>query len=282
MAELLDGRIVSAKVKEEVKEKVQQLKKRGITPGLAAVLVGDDPASHVYVKNKVKDCQETGIFSEKILLDKETPEAEVIRTVEMLNERDDIHGIIVQLPLPPHIDEFRVIEAIRPEKDVDGFHPVNQGLLLIGRDGLFPATPSGILKMLDYYGIELEGKKAVVIGRSNIVGKPMAVMLIQRSATVTVCHSRTRDLAEETRQADLLVVAVGRARMVGADMVKEGAVVVDVGINRVDGKLVGDVDFEAVSQKASYITPVPGGVGLMTRAMLLKNTVKACERQLEL
>lgn len=282
MAELLDGKVVSAKVKEEVKAKVAQLKKQGVTPGLAAVLVGDDPASHVYVKNKVKDCQETGIFSEKILLDRETPEEEVIRTVEMLNDRDDIHGIIVQLPLPPHIDEFRVIQSIRPEKDVDGFHPVNQGLLLTGRDGLFPATPSGILEMLDYYGIDIEGKKAVVIGRSNIVGKPVAVMLLQRNATVTVCHSRTRNLEAEAQQADILVVAVGRAKMVGAGMVKPGAVVVDVGINRVDGKLVGDVDFDAVSEKASWITPVPGGVGLMTRALLLKNTVKACERQLGL
>jgi methylenetetrahydrofolate dehydrogenase (NADP+)/methenyltetrahydrofolate cyclohydrolase len=232
------------------------------------------------VRNKVKDCQETGIYSEKIVLDKETSESELLSIIVDLNRREDIHGILVQLPLPEHLDEHSVIDAILPEKDVDGFHPVNQGRMLLGKDAIYPCTPAGVIEILKRYGIGIEGKNAVVVGRSNIVGKPAAVLLLQENATVTICHSRTKDLAEFTRNADILVVAVGRARLVNADMVKEGAVVIDVGINREGDRIVGDVDFESVFEKAAYITPVPGGVGLVTRAMLLKNTIKACELQI--
>lgn len=276
---ILDGKRIAAEIKKEVAEEVKELKKQGIRPGLATVLVGDDPASHIYVRNKVKDCEEVGIFSEKILLPKDSSEDEVLQVIETLNERTDIHGILVQLPLPSHIDEFEVISAISPDKDVDGFHPVNQGLMLAGRETLYPCTPAGIIEMLRRYEITVEGKNAVVVGRSNIVGKPAAVLLLKENATVTVCHSKTRNLAEFTRTADILVVAVGRAKMITAEMVKEGSVVIDVGINRVDGKIVGDVDFEGVFEKASHITPVPGGVGLVTRAMLLKNTLLAAKRQ---
>lgn len=279
MAIILDGKKIAAEIKEEVKEAVINLKSRGVTPGLATVLVGDDPASHIYVKNKVKDCEEVGIFSERILLDRETSERELLDVIEDLNRREDIHGILVQLPVPEHIDEHEIINAISPKKDVDGFHPVNQGLMLIGKDCLLPCTPAGVIEILKRYDIEIAGKNAVVVGRSNIVGKPAAVLLLRENATVTVCHSKTRDLKAHTLNADILVVAAGRAEMITGDMVKEGAVVIDVGINRVDGKIVGDVKFDEVSQKASYITPVPGGVGLITRAMLLKNTIKACERQ---
>ncbi len=279
MAIILDGKKIAAEIKKEVKEAVTKLKARGITPGLATVLVGDDPASHIYVKNKVKDCEEVGIFSEKILLDRETSERELLDVIEDLNRREDIHGILVQLPVPEHIDEHEIINAISPEKDVDGFHPVNQGLMLIGKDCLLPCTPAGVIEILRRYDIEIAGKNAVVVGRSNIVGKPAAVLLLRENATVTVCHSKTRDLKAHTLNADILVVAAGRAEMITGDMVKDGAVVIDVGINRLDGKIVGDVKFDEVSQKASYITPVPGGVGLITRAMLLKNTIKACERQ---
>lgn len=276
---ILDGKRIAAEIKKEVAEEVKELKKQGIRPGLATVLVGDDPASHIYVRNKVKDCEEVGIFSEKILLPKDSSEDEVLQVIETLNERTDIHGILVQLPLPSHIDELEVISAISPDKDVDGFHPVNQGLMLAGRETFYPCTPAGIMEMLRRYEITVEGKNAVVVGRSNIVGKPAAVLLLKENATVTVCHSKTRNLAEFTRTADILVVAVGRAKMITAEMVKEGSVVIDVGINRVDGKIVGDVDFEGVFEKASHITPVPGGVGLVTRAMLLKNTLLAAKRQ---
>jgi methylenetetrahydrofolate dehydrogenase (NADP+)/methenyltetrahydrofolate cyclohydrolase len=276
---LLDGKKIAAEIKLEVKNEVERLKAKGIVPGLATVLVGDDPASHIYVRNKVKDCEETGIFSEKIVLPVETSSHELLEIIDNLNQRKDIHGILVQLPLPSHIDEFEIINAIAPEKDVDGFHPVNQGLMLIGKEAIYPCTPAGIIEILKRYQISIEGKNAVVIGRSNIVGKPAAVLLLKENATVTVCHSKTRDLASITRNADILVVAVGKAKMINAEMVKEGAVVIDVGINRVDGKIVGDVDFESVVEVAGYLTPVPGGVGLVTRAMLLKNTLEACKSQ---
>lgn len=280
MSQILDGKKIAAEIKNEVKNEVERLKKKGVTPGLATILVGDDPASHIYVRNKVKDCQETGIYSEKIVLDKETSESELLSIISDLNNRRDIHGILIQLPLPGHLDEHSIIDAILPEKDVDGFHPVNQGRMLLGKDAIYPCTPAGIIEILKRYEIAIEGKNAVVIGRSNIVGKPAAVLFLKENATVTICHSKTQDLAEFTRRADILVVAVGKARFVNADMVKEGAVVIDVGINREGDKIVGDVDFESVSKKASYITPVPGGVGLVTRAMLLKNTIKACELQI--
>ncbi|MCX7831970.1 MAG: bifunctional methylenetetrahydrofolate dehydrogenase/methenyltetrahydrofolate cyclohydrolase FolD, partial [Actinobacteria bacterium] len=279
VAQIIDGKKISAEIKQEVAEEVKNLKKSGIQPGLATILVGDDPASHIYVKNKVKDCNEVGIYSEKIVLPKETTEGELISIIEELNVRNDIDGILVQLPLPSHIDEFEVIRAINPEKDVDGFHPINQGLMLIGKEALYPCTPAGIIEMLKRYNIEISGKNAVVIGRSNIVGKPAAVLLLKENATVTICHSRTKDLSEFTKNADILVVAVGRPKMITGDIIKEGAVVIDVGINRVDDKIVGDVDFDSASEVASYITPVPGGVGLVTRAMLLKNTLIAAKRR---
>lgn len=278
-AEIIDGKKVAAEIKNEVAREVKELKKKGVVPGLATVLVGDDPASHIYVRNKVKDCEEVGIFSEKIVLPNETSEGELLEVIDDLNKRSEIHGILVQLPLPAHIDEFEVIKAIDPQKDVDGFHPVNQGLLLIGKETIAPCTPAGIMEMLKRYEVEIEGKHAVVVGRSNIVGKPAAVLLLKENATVSICHSRTKNLSEITRQADILVVAVGRAEMIKAEMVKPGAVVIDVGINRVDNRIVGDVDFDEVAEVASYITPVPGGVGLVTRAMLLKNTVEAAKRQ---
>lgn len=278
-AVLIDGRKIAAEIKAEVKAEVEELRAKGIVPGLATILVGSDPASHIYVRNKVKDCEETGIFSEKIVLPEDTAASELLDIIENLNERSDIHGILVQLPLPRHLGEFEIISSVAPEKDVDGFHPVNQGLMLLGRDAIYPCTPAGIIEMLKRYDIRIEGRHAVVIGRSNIVGKPAAVLLLKENATVTICHSKTENLPEITKTADILVVAVGRPKMVTADMVKEGAAVIDVGINRVEGKIVGDVDFEAVAQVASYITPVPGGVGLVTRAMLLKNTIKACKRQ---
>lgn len=278
MAEILDGRKIASQIKEEVSREVKELKVKGIVPGLATILVGDDPASHIYVRNKVRDCEEVGIFSEKIILPESTQEEELLSVINELNERSDIHGILVQLPLPRHIDEFEVIKSIRPEKDVDGFHPVNQGLMLIGKDALLPCTPAGIIEILKRYEIEIEGKHAVVIGRSNIVGKPASVLMLRENATVSICHSKTKNLSAYTKEADILIVAVGRPEMITGDMVKEGAVVVDVGINRVDGKIVGDVHFESVSRVASFITPVPGGVGLVTRAMLLKNTIKATKR----
>lgn len=278
MSEILDGRKIASQIKEEVSREVKELKVKGIVPGLATILVGDDPASHIYVRNKVRDCEEVGIFSEKIILPESTQEEELLSVINELNERSDIHGILVQLPLPRHIDEFEVIKSIRPEKDVDGFHPVNQGLMLIGKDALLPCTPAGIIEILKRYEIEIEGKHAVVIGRSNIVGKPASVLMLRENATVSICHSKTKNLSAYTKEADILIVAVGRPEMITGDMVKEGAVVVDVGINRVDGKIVGDVHFESVSRVASFITPVPGGVGLVTRAMLLKNTIKATKR----
>ena len=273
---LIDGKKVSKEIRDRLKQETVELKsKTGRVPGLATVLVGDDPASAVYVRNKNKICQEIGFQSFGKNLPTETSEKELLEIINELNENDEVNGILVQLPLPEHIDSEKILLAIDPEKDVDGFHPINVGKLSIGNALLTPCTPTGIIALLDYYGIEIAGKHAVVLGRSNIVGKPVAHLLVHRHATVTICHSRTTDLAKVIHQADILVAAVGRPHFVTADMVKEGAVVIDVGINRVDGKLTGDVDFGPVSEKAGFITPVPGGVGPMTIALLMENTLKA-------
>ena len=246
-----------------------------VAHGLAVIIVGEDPASQVYVRNKKKDCDEVGFNSEVIALPENTEEKELLALIDTLNKREDIHGILVQLPLPKHINEDAVINTISPEKDVDAFHPENVGHIMIGDYTFLPCTPAGIMEMLKFYNISVAGKKCVVIGRSNIVGKPMALMLLEKNATVTIAHSRTKNLKELTKEADVVVVAIGKAKFVTEDMVKEGAVIVDVGINRIDGVLYGDVDFENVEKKASYITPVPGGVGPLTIAMLLLNTVTA-------
>lgn len=267
-------------IRQDVARDVARLRERGLVPGLAVVLVGDDPASHTYVRAKAKACREVGIHSEVHHLPVDTPEAVLLETVRRLNERRDIHGILVQLPLPAHIRPKAVIDAVRPDKDVDGFHPLNVGNLAIGDRCLVPCTPRGILEMVKRAGLEVAGKRAVVIGRSNIVGKPMAQLLLREDATVTVCHSKTPNLPAVAREADLLVVAIGRPAYVDDRFVKPGAVVIDVGINRLaDGRLVGDVDFAKVQHVAGYLTPVPGGVGPMTIAMLLKNTVEAADAQ---
>lgn len=280
MAMRIDGKAVSAKVKEEVAAEVEVLKKQGVCPGLAVVIVGDDPASRIYVNNKKKACQATGIYSEEYALPATTTQEELLALVETLNEKKNIHGILVQSPLPKGLDEGAVVEAIDPKKDVDAFHAYNVGKIMIGDYHFLPCTPAGIMELLKAYQIEVEGKRCVVIGRSNIVGKPMAMLLLHQNGTVTVCHSRTKNLPEVTGQADILVSAVGKAHFVTADMVKPGAVVIDVGMNRDENnKLCGDVDFDAVEPVASYITPVPGGVGPMTIAMLLKNTVTAAKLQ---
>ncbi|WP_338817869.1 Bifunctional protein FolD protein [Moorella thermoacetica] len=278
-AQILDGKKIAAEVRAEVKEEVSRLKAEGINPGLAVVLVGEDPASQVYVRNKHRACEEVGIYSEVHRLPAATSQAELLKLIDKLNKDPKIHGILVQLPLPDHIDEKKVIDAIALEKDVDGFSPANVGNLVIGDKCFYPCTPHGCMVLLEKAGIDPKGKKAVVVGRSNIVGKPVAMMLLARHATVTICHSRTRDLAAECRQADILIAAVGKPELITGDMIKEGAVVIDVGINRVgEKKLVGDVHFESAAQKAGWITPVPGGVGPMTIAMLLKNTVEAARR----
>ena len=280
MAMRIDGKAVSAKVKEEVTAEVEVLKKQGVCPGLAVVIVGDDPASRIYVNNKKKACQATGIYSEEYALPATTTQEELLALVETLNEKKDIHGILVQSPLPKGLDEGAVVEAIDPKKDVDAFHAYNGGKIMIGDYHFLPCTPAGIMELLKAYQIEVEGKRCVVIGRSNIVGKPMAMLLLHQNGTVTVCHSRTKNLPEVTGQADILVSAVGKAHFVTADMVKPGAVVIDVGMNRDENnKLCGDVDFDGIEPVASYITPVPGGVGPMTIAMLLKNTVTAAKLQ---
>jgi len=277
-AVIIDGKATSAKLRGEVYDKVKKLGEMGIKAGLAVVIVGDDPASRTYVNNKKKACAECGIYSEEYALPAETTEEELLAKLEEIKANNKIHGILVQLPLPKHINEQSVIDAIPPEKDVDAFHPANTGKIMIGDYDFLPCTPAGVMKMLEYENISVSGKECVVIGRSNIVGKPMAMLLLHANGTVTVCHSRTRDLAEVTRRADILVVAIGKADFVTADMVKPGAVVIDVGMNRkADGKLTGDVDFESVSEVASAITPVPGGVGVMTITMLLENTLKAAE-----
>lgn len=279
MAELIDGKLVSVKIREMIAGEVADFKKEfNITPGLAVIIVGENPASLVYVRNKHKACVAAGMNSIEVKLPEDTSEEELLSKIAELNASDGVHGILVQLPLPKHIDEARVLNSILPSKDVDAFHPVNVGKIMIGDYNLLPCTPAGVMDLLDYYGVELSGKRAVVIGRSNIVGKPMALLLLERNATVTVCHSRTTDISAYTKDADVIVVAVGRANFLKANMVKHGAVVVDVGINRLDnGKLCGDVDFDGVKDVASLITPVPGGVGPMTITTLLKNTLSAAK-----
>ena len=273
MAQLLDGRIYSEEALAEVSEKVEALKKSGVTPGLAVILAGDDPASQTYVRNKGKACEKTGIYSRTIILPADVSQAELEKTIRELNDDPKIDGILVQLPLPRGLDEKRALACILPEKDADGFHVLNAGRLMLGQSGTLPCTPKGVLRMLRLAGVELDGKKAVVVGRSNIVGKPVAMMLLNENATVTICHSHTEDLKEVTKQADVLVVAVGKLGLITGDMVKPGAAVVDVGINRINGVLSGDVDFDSVEPVAGWISPVPGGVGLMTVAMLMDNVV---------
>ena len=277
-AERLDGKRLSAEVLAEVAERATRLQAEGITPGLAVILVGEDAASQIYVRNKEKACAQTGIRSVTVRMPEETSQQELEAQIRALNADASIHGILVQLPLPRHLNEAAALAAIAPDKDVDGFHIQNAGRLFCGQDGVTPCTPKGAMAMLRRAGIELSGKEAVVVGRSNIVGKPMAMLLLAANCTVTLCHSRTKDLASHTRRADILVVAAGKPGMITADMVKPGAAVIDVGINRVNGKVVGDVDFDAVSQVAGWITPVPGGVGRMTVAMLMENTVEAAEK----
>ncbi|MCP4397341.1 MAG: bifunctional methylenetetrahydrofolate dehydrogenase/methenyltetrahydrofolate cyclohydrolase FolD [bacterium] len=288
-AEIIDGRKIAETIRAELAEEISALQaEHQVTPGLAVVLVGEDPASQVYIRMKNRACQAIGIYSEQHSLSAETSERELLELVKNLNRNEKVHGILVQLPLPNHIDEHKIINTILPEKDVDGFHPVSMGKLLIGQNGFRPCTPYGVQKMLSYSGVDPAGKHVVVVGRSNIVGKPIAAMLMQKqkeaNATVTVCHSRTKDLAAVTRQADILIAAIGRAEMITADMVREDAVVIDVGVNRVDDpgskrgyKLVGDVKFDEVSRKCKAISPVPGGVGPMTITMLLHNTVESAK-----
>ena len=287
--QLIDGKVVAAQVKKSLKARIAALAERGIIPGLAAVLIGDDPASQTYVDSKAKACAKLGLYSEVITRSADISQEELIGIVKKLNANPKIHGILVQSPLPGHLDELGVTLTIAPEKDVDGFHPHNVGLMLIGRPGPLPCTPFGIIKLLEYYGIDPEGKEVVIVGRSNIVGKPIGAMLLQKApmanATVTFAHSRTRNLPQVTRRADILIAAIGRANFIKPDMIKDGVVIVDVGINRVEDpskekgyRNVGDVGFEACAPKSSYITPVPGGVGKMTIAMLMFNTVTAAEK----
>ena len=288
-ATLIDGKVVAEYIQQDTARRAEKLKSRGVTPGLAAVLVGDDPASKIYVTSKARTCKKLGLYSEVITRPASISQTELLSIVNSLNENDKIHGILVQSPLPGHIDELSITLAIRPEKDVDGFHPHNVGLLLINRPQMISCTPYGIIKLLEYYNINPAGKEVVVVGRSNIVGKPIAALLMQKGpwadATVTVAHSRTRDLTSVTRRADILIAAIGSPELIRGNMIKEGAVVIDVGVNRVEDttcekgyRLVGDVAFAEVVEKASFITPVPGGVGPMTIAMLISNTVLAAER----
>ena len=280
MYNIIDGKLVSQSVKDEVKAETLLLKEKGVYITLAVIIVGDDPASRVYVNNKKKACEYVGFKSLEYALPAETSQEELMALVDELNSRDDVNGILCQLPLPKHLDEKAVIEAISPKKDVDAFHASNVGKIMIGEYDFLPCTPAGVMEMLSYYDIDVTGKNCVVIGRSNIVGKPMGMLLLHKNGTVTITHSRTVDLKNVTNKADILVAAIGKAKFVGADMVKDGAVVIDVGMNRDEnGKLCGDVDFEKVAPKCSYITPVPGGVGPMTIAVLMKNTLKACKLQ---
>lgn len=277
---IIDGKAVSKKVKEDVKAECEQLKAKGITPGLAVIIVGDDPASQVYVHNKEVACEACGFYSVKYALPAETTQDELNALVDKLNKDDKINGILCQLPLPSHLDDKEVINRIDPLKDVDAFHPVNVGAIMIGDYNYLPCTPAGVMELIHSTGVDVSGKKVVVMGRSNIVGKPMAMLLLHENATVEITHSRTRNLADITKEADILVAAIGKAKFVKADMVKDGAVVIDVGMNRDEnGKLCGDVDFEDVKDKCSFITPVPGGVGPMTIAMLMKNTLTAAKIQ---
>ncbi len=278
-ATIIDGRTVSEIMRKKMRSRVESLGLRGLRPGLAVVLVGDDAASQIYVRNKAKACEDIGMHSEVFRYPAETSEADVLQKIDELNEDRHIHGILVQLPLPGHVDNKKVLEAISPHKDVDGFHKQNVGALVTGESDFPPCTPNGVMALLDHYQVPIEGSNAVVIGRSNIVGKPMALMLLARSATVTICTSKTRDLSQFTQIADIVVAAVGKAGLVTADMIKDGAAVIDVGMNRLpSGKLAGDVAFNEVKEKAGYLTPVPGGVGPMTITMLLANTLTAAER----
>ncbi|MGG4453021.1 bifunctional methylenetetrahydrofolate dehydrogenase/methenyltetrahydrofolate cyclohydrolase FolD [Brevibacillus porteri] len=279
-ATILQGKEVAQSIRAELANEVAELKKQGIVPGLTVVIVGDDPASHSYVRGKAKGCEEVGISSEIIMKDADITEEELLVIIQQLNENPNVNGILVQLPLPAHISEHAVIEAIAPEKDVDGFHPISVGNMVLGNDTLLPCTPHGVIELIKRTGTPMAGKHAVVIGRSNIVGKPVSLLLQQENATVTMCHSRTQNLEDYTQKADILVVATGRAHMIGKEHVKPGAVVIDVGVNRIEtGKLVGDVKFDEVKEVASFLTPVPGGVGPMTITMLLKNTVAAAKKQ---
>ncbi|MBQ7202409.1 MAG: bifunctional methylenetetrahydrofolate dehydrogenase/methenyltetrahydrofolate cyclohydrolase FolD [Eubacterium sp.] len=278
--QIIDGKAVSKSVKESVKAECEALKKQGVTPGLAVIIVGEDPASQVYVRNKEKACEECGFYSKKYALPEDTTQEELNALVDELNKDDKINGILCQLPLPGHLDDKEVINRIDPIKDVDAFHPVNVGAIMIGDYNFLPCTPAGVMELIHSTGVDVSGKKAVVIGRSNIVGKPMAMLLLHENATVEITHSRTQNLSEVTRTADILVAAIGKAKFVKSDMVKDGAVVIDVGMDRDEnGKLCGDVDFDDVKDKCSYITPVPGGVGPMTIAMLMKNTLTAAKIQ---
>lgn len=279
MTKIIDGKVISASVKERVKKGVAELNEKGITVGLAVIIVGQDPASKVYVANKKKACEALGIISEEYALPENTTEQELLSLIEELNNKKSINGILCQLPLPKHLDEKLIINSILPEKDVDAFHPHNVGRIMIGDYDFVPCTPAGIMEMLAFENIDVEGKTCVVIGRSNIVGKPMGMLLLHKNGTVTICHSRTKNLKEICKTADILVAAVGKAGFVTPDMVKDGAVVIDVGMNRENGKLCGDVDYDAVFDKCSAITPVPGGVGPMTIAMLMQNTLTAAIRQ---
>jgi len=283
MGTIIDGKAVAKEIQKEVREEVEGLKRRwGMAPGLGVVLVGDDPASHLYVKNKEKACKEVGIRSEEHLLPATASEKELLSLIHNLNRDKEIHGILVQLPLPAHIRSEKILEAVSPHKDIDGFHPVNQGLLLSGGEGFQPCTPMGIMKLLDSVGCDPKGKNATVVGRSNIVGKPVALMLLARHATVTICHSRTAHLKEEVGRADILVAAIGKAGLIRGDWIKPGAVVIDVGVNRLpSGKLAGDVEFDGAKERAGWISPVPGGVGPMTICMLLFNTLRAAKESLK-
>lgn len=278
MAKVIDGKLIANRIRGEIKAKTEELKASGIQPGLAVIIVGTDSASQVYVRNKIKACAEVGFYSENYELAEETSETELLQLIEKLNQNPKIHGILVQLPLPKHLNEEKVIAAISPEKDVDAFHVQNVGNIMLGNYTFLPCTPAGVMKLLEYSGIDVAGKDCVVIGRSNIVGKPQAMLMLHSNATVQICHSKTKDLAAKTSAADILIVAIGKAKFVTADMIKEGAVVIDVGMDRDEnGKLCGDVDFDSCFEKASYITPVPGGVGPMTITMLMQNTLTAAE-----
>lgn len=282
MAVIIDGKKISKEIKDEVKERVALLKEKGVSVTLAVIQVGNDPASTVYVGNKKKACEYTGIRSLAYEIPEETTEEELLKLVSSLNEREDVDGILVQLPLPPHINEDKIIEAISPAKDVDGFHPQSVGALSIGKPGFVSCTPAGIIELLKRYNIQISGKECVVIGRSNIVGKPVSILLLRENGTVTICHSRTADLKEVTKRADILVVAIGKAKFITADYIKEGAVVIDVGMDRDEnGKLCGDVDYDSVCKKAGAVTPVPGGVGPMTIAMLMNNCVYSAQLKLQ-
>jgi len=283
MTGIIDGKAVAKEVQKQIKEEVEGLERRwGLVPGLAVVLVGDDPASHIYVRNKEKACKEVGIKSSEHLLPATISEKELLALVQQLNKDKSVHGILVQLPLPPHIRAEKVLETVSPYKDIDGFHPINQGRLMLGGDGFRPCTPMGIMRLLAAVGCDPKGKNAVVVGRSNIVGKPVALMLLEKHATVTICHSRTASLRDEVGRADILVVAIGKAGLVRGEWIKPGAVVIDVGVNRLpSGKLSGDVEFDTAKNRASAITPVPGGVGPMTICMLLYNTLKAAKDSLQ-